>query len=79
MRLAANATGTYRTSRSKDAEVQFYEDLMSLTASDVLACLVHTFGKEGSIEQRLEREMITDGYALPITESPNPAEASHGT
>jgi hypothetical protein len=79
LRLAANATGTYRTPRSKNTEMQFCEDLRSLTASGVLACLVHTFGKEGSIEQRLEREMITDGYALPIAELPNLAEASHST
>ena len=79
MRLTANTTGTYRASRSKDAEVQFCGDLRSLTASGVLACLVHTFGKEGSIEQRLECEMITDGYAFPIAELPNLAEASHGT
>jgi hypothetical protein len=59
--------------------VQFYKDLRSLTASGVLAYLVHTFGKEGSIEQHLEREMITDGYVLPIAELPNLAEASHGT
>lgn len=79
MRLAANATGTYRASRSKDAEVQFCEDLRSLTASGVLACLVHTLGNEGSIEQRLECEMITDGYSLLIAELPDLAEASHGT
>jgi hypothetical protein len=35
--------------------------------------------KKGSIKQRLEREVITDGYALPIAELPNLAEASRGT
>lgn len=75
MRLAANAAGTYRASRSKDVEMQFCEDLRSLTASGVLACLAHTLGKEDSIKQRLECEMITDGYSLLIAELPNLAKS----
>ena len=64
----------YRASGSRDAEVHFSADLRALTAQGVAICAVQTLGKEGSVEQRPEGELVTRGYTIPIAELVSLAE-----